>query len=222
MTRFRRRDATQPFPDSLLEELDDEDEISKSTSATSSASNPFEMRRRRRLKKQKEAVQKEKKKQLVEEDADPYDSDPGESYRAHCMRIQGLNTKTCLAVPTFFRNKDLEGDTVMTEPPSPFSSELEDVLNQTPRSLPSNHVVRYSLRTSIGDGSAKQPTGASLMDRRELRPNNVQINVSHWSATGARPYMEDRYVLPAILCSCLFFWTGNSLLQCRSYFVVGM
>ena len=227
MTRFRRRDATQPFPDPLLEEPDDEDdEISKSTSATSSQSNPFEMRRRRRLKKQKDAVQKDKKKerkkQLVEEDVDPYDSDPGESYREHCMRIKGLNTKTCLAVPSFFRNKDLEGDTVMTEPPSPFSSELEDVLNQTPRSLPSNHVVRYSLRTSVGDGSAKQPEGASVMDRRELRPNNVQVNVSHWSATGARPYMEDRYVPPAILCIILLFLAGNSRLQFLPCFVVGM
>ncbi len=138
---------------------------------------------------------KEKKKKLVDEDVDPYDSDPGESYRDHCLRIKGLNTKTCLAVPSFLKNSDLEGDTVMTEPPSPLSSELDDVLNQTPRSLPSTHVVRYSLRTSIGDGSAKQPTGPSVFERRELRPNNVQVNVSHWSDTGARPYMEDRYVL---------------------------
>jgi hypothetical protein len=203
MTRYRR--ATQPFPDSVnassiyLDDIEEEDENSNSTSVTSSLSTPFE-RRRRRLTKQKDVVQKDKKKekkkkQLVEEDADPYDSDPGESYREHCLRIKGLNTKTCLAVPTFFKSRDFEADTVMTEPPSPFSSELEDVLNQTPRSLPSHHVVRYSLRTSIGDGSAKQPTGASVMERRELRPNNVQVNVSHWSATGARPYMEDRYVL---------------------------
>ena len=220
MTRFRRRDATQPFPDPYLQEPDDEDdEISKTTSNTTAStySNPFEMRRRRRLKKQKDAVQKDKnkerKKQLVEEDVDPYDSDPGESYRDHCMRIKGLNTKTCLPVPSFFRNKDLEGDTVMTEPPSPFPSELEDVLNQTPRSLPSNHVVRYSLRTSIGDGSAKQPEGASVMDRRELRPNNVQLNVSHWSATGARPYMEDRYVYVRLLLLPL----GRELCLCRVF-----
>jgi serine/threonine protein phosphatase PrpC len=199
-----------------LNDIDEEDVHSKSTSAMTSASTPFETRRRRRLTKQKEAVQKEKKekkkKKLVEEDADPYDSDPGESYRQHCLRINGLNTKTCLAVPAFFKNKDIEGDTVMTEPPSPFSSELEDVLNQTPRSLPSSHVVRYSLRTSIGDGSAKQPTGASVMERRELRPNNVEVNVSHWSATGARPYMEDRYVLPAVLfCTFSFLFLDKEL-----------
>jgi serine/threonine protein phosphatase PrpC len=181
---------------SLSDEPDDDLEQAKTKSNTS---NPFEMRRRRRLKKQKDAVQKdgskkkEKKKKLVDEDVDPYDSDPGESYRDHCLRIKGLNTKTCLAVPSFLKNSDLEGDTVMTEPPSPLSSELDDVLNQTPRSLPSTHVVRYSLRTSIGDGSAKQPTGPSVFERRELRPNNVQVNVSHWSDTGARPYMEDRY-----------------------------
>jgi hypothetical protein len=32
------------------------------------------------------------------------------------------------------------------------------------------------------------------MERRELRPNNVRMNVSHWSDEGGRPYMEDRYV----------------------------
>lgn len=202
MTRFRKREATQPYPDSfgtmnLSDEPDDDMEhaVSKNSSTTS---NPFEMRRRRRLRKTKDAVlkdgKKEKKKKLVDEDVDPYESDPGESYREHCLRIKGLNTKTCLSVPSFLRNSDLEGDTVMTEPPSPHSSELEDVLNQTPRSLPSKNAVRYSLRTSIGDGSAKQPTGPSVFERRELRPNNVQVNVSHWSDTGARPYMEDRCV----------------------------
>lgn len=205
MTRFRSKRETQPYPDSfntmsLSDEPEDDMEQAKSKNS-SSASNPFEMRRRRRLRKTKDAVKndgkkKEKRKsKLVDEDVDPYDSDPGESYRDHCLRIKGLNTKTCLAVPSFLKNSDLEGDTVMTEPPSPLSSEMEDVLNQVPRSLPTtNHVVRYSLRTSIGDGSAKQPTGPSVFERRELRPNNVQVNVSHWSDTGARPYMEDRYV----------------------------
>jgi serine/threonine protein phosphatase PrpC len=179
--------------------LSDEPEDDMEQAKTKDTSNPFEMRRRRRLRKTKDAVQKagkkkeKKKTKLVDEDVDPYDSDPGESYRDHCLRIKGLNTKTCLPVPSFLKNSDLEGDTVMTEPPSPLSSELEDVLNQTPRSLPSTHVVRYSLRTSIGDGSAKQPTGPSVFERRELRPNNVQVNVSHWSDMGARPYMEDRY-----------------------------
>jgi hypothetical protein len=54
--------------------------------------------------------------------------------------------------------------------------------------------VRYSLRSSITDGSEKQPMGPTVMERRELRPNNVQMNVSHWSDTGGRPYMEDRCV----------------------------
>ena len=203
MTRFRKREATQPYPDSfgptnLSDEPEDEMEQAKNKNSSTPA-NPFELRRRRRLRKTKDAVVKDGKKEkrktkLVDEDVDPYDSDPGESYRDHCLRIKGLNTKTCLSVPSFLRNSDLEGDTVMTEPPSPLSSELEDVLNQTPRSLPSNHVVRYSLRTSIGDGSQKQPSGPSVFERRELRPNNVQVNVSHWSDTGARPYMEDRYV----------------------------
>lgn len=205
MTRaFRRQQATQPYPDSfgamsLSDDLEEDLEQAKS-GATRSNSAVWE-RRKRRLTKQKDAVmgdskkKKEKKKEtrkLPEEDDDPYDSDPGESYRQHCLRIKGLNTKTCLAVPSFFKTSDLEGNTIMTEPPSPLSSELEDVLNQAPRSLPSNHVVRYSLRTSIGDGSAKQPTGPSVMERRELRPNGVQVNVSHWSDMGARPYMEDR------------------------------
>ena len=33
-----------------------------------------------------------------------------------------------------------------------------------------------------------------MMERRELRPNNIHINVSHWSDFGGRNYMEDRYV----------------------------
>lgn len=217
MTRFRSsKRETTPFPDSFnTMSLSDEPEDDMEQAKTKNSSNPFEMRRRRRLRKTKDAVAKDGKKKekrkskLVDEDVDPYDSDPGESYRDHCLRIKGLNTKTCLAVPSFLKNADLEEDTVMTEPPSPLSSELEDVLNQTPRSLPSNHaVVRYSLRTSIGDGSAKQPTGPSVFERRELRPNNVQVNVSHWSDTGARPYMEDRYVIFCrVALLLLLLWT---------------
>lgn len=214
MTRFRSKRETQPYPDSfntmsLSDEPDDAElEQAKHGRNSSNTTNPFEARRRRRLRKTKDAVAKDNhskssssrksKKALPEEDVDPYDSDPGESYRDHCLRIKGLNTKTCLAVPSFLKNSDLEGDTVMTEPPSPLSSELEDTLNQAPRSL-SHHVVRYSLRTSIGDGSAKQPTGPTVFERRELRPNNVQVNVSHWSDTGARPYMEDRCVCNNVL-----------------------
>jgi hypothetical protein len=77
------------------------------------------------------------------------------------------------------------------------TSEMGDaptgVAGQTPSSLPNNlKRVRYSLRSSITDGSEKQPTGPSVMERRELRPNNVHLNVSHWSDEGGRPYMEDR------------------------------
>merc|ERR1712032_1709058 len=76
------------------------------------------------------------------------------------------------------------------------STEPEDPLSQTPDSLQSEFdLVPYSFRTSIGDGSESQPSGPNVMDRRELRPNGVHINVSHWSATGCRPYMEDRYAV---------------------------
>mmetsp|Transcript_1335 Transcript_1335/g.1452 ORF Transcript_1335/g.1452 Transcript_1335/m.1452 type:complete len:336 (+) Transcript_1335:1-1008(+) len=34
-----------------------------------------------------------------------------------------------------------------------------------------------------------------MMERRELRPNNIHINVSHWSDFGGRNYMEDRYAI---------------------------
>jgi len=220
MTRFRSKRETQPYPDSSnTMSLSDEPEDDMEQAKTKTTSNPFEARRRRRLRNTKDAVQKDGKKKekrkgkLVDEDVDPYDSDPGESYRDHCLRIKGLSTKTCLAVPGFLKKSDLEGDTVMTEPPSPLSSELEDVLNQTPRSLPSDHVARYSLRTSIGDGSAKQPTGPSVFERRELRPNNVQVNVSHWSDTGARPYMEDRYV------ACMTDWLETLCQHCFSHCV---
>jgi hypothetical protein len=97
----------------------------------------------------------------MDEDMDPYDSDPGESYRQHCIRVNGVGTRTCLAVPGFMKSKRIaeSGETVLTAPPSPMASELGDMFGQTPASL---------------------------------RPNNVQMNVSHWSDTGGRPYMEDR------------------------------
>ena len=78
-----------------------------------------------------------------------------------------------------------------TAPPSPTPSMLDNV---TPASIPSNAVgVRYSLRSMIGDGT-QQPDGPTVMERRHLRPNGSHLNVSHWSADGLRPYMEDRYV----------------------------
>lgn len=176
------------------------------------------------------------KEALPDDEYDPYDSDPGESYREHCERIKGESTRSCLAMPRFLKqlnhsvanNMLLENGgqhhyhhggsggrappTVATSPPSPLLSELDDGsplhgstptslfggvdAGSLPASLPRDLArVRYSLRTSIGDGSQPQPsTSATLMERRELRPNNVHINVSHWSDFGGRNYMEDRCV----------------------------
>jgi hypothetical protein len=132
---------------------------------------------------------------LPEDDYDPYDSDPGESYRDHCMRLKGVNSKSCLAIPQFLKiNRVImpEQSSEATSPPSPMASEADE-FGHAPPSLPRDlSRVRYSLRTSIGDGSEKQPTGPSVMERRPLRPNNIHINVSYWSDTGARNYMEDR------------------------------
>jgi hypothetical protein len=139
-----------------------------------------------------------KPKEQIEEDLDPYDSDPGESYRDHCMKMKGFSTKSCLPIPGFIQKRIARGEeetTVMTAPPSPMQSEMGDLFGPVPASLPPSMLqVRYSLRSSITDGSEKQPVGPSVMERRELRPNNVNLNVSHWSDTGGRPYMEDRYV----------------------------
>jgi hypothetical protein len=153
--------------------------------------NSEELRQQRRLLRKQ---QKEAKKAADLEELDPYDSDPGESYREHCAKQSGFASKTCLAVPKFLRHPQREVDSVLTAPPSPLASEMGEFA-QIPSSLPNNLTrVRYSLRSSITDGSEKQPTGPTVMERRELRPNNVRLNVSHWSDAGGRPYMEDRYV----------------------------
>ena len=146
-----------------------------------------------------------KKEQDLEEELDPYDSDPGESYRDHCMKMNGFGTKSCLTMPGFIQKRIGRGEeetTAMTEPPSPMQSDMGDLFGPMPSSLPPSMMqVRYSLRSSITDGSEKQPSGPSVMERRELRPNNVNLNVSHWSETGGRPYMEDRYVIARLsLC----------------------
>ena len=177
-------------------------------------------------------------KVLPNKEADPYDSDPGESYRDHCDRIQDDRSRSCLAIPRFLKdgkfnlskqsssNNNGLGVKVLhnggkvgngnnpddksgaTSPPSPLISEPDSssLLNPldpkrqqggntyTPASLPHDLArVRYSLRTSVGDGTDVQPGGsASMMERRDLRPNNIHINVSHWSDFGGRNYMEDR------------------------------
>lgn len=139
--------------------------------------------KRREMQKQRQA----------EDDVDPYDSDPGESYREHCQKAQGFSTKSCLAMPKFLNKSAVrEEQSVLTAPPSPLQSEMGD-LSQMPASLPANLTrVRYSLRSSITDGAEPQPLGPTVMERRDLRPNNVKMNVSHWSDEGGRPYMEDR------------------------------
>lgn len=181
--------------------------------------------RRRRSSSKKDTKKKNKSKKgtdLPDEEYDPYDSDPGESYRDHCERLQSNRSKSCLTMPRFLTNhrnnssnnnnnnkkdrNNISGetdDTEATSPPSPLASEnLDDPLyggtggvhGGTPASLPRDLArVRYSLRTSIGDGTERQLTGPSMMERRELRPNNIHINVSHWSDFGGRNYMEDRY-----------------------------
>lgn len=191
-----------------------------------------------------------RKEPLPDDEYDPYDSDPGESYREHCERIKGEGTKSCLAMPRFLKDLNrldrsggrvgnahrsasassalmLDPSVSSTSPPSPFQSDLGDVNNGNgsplfnghhhgldlhpgsgglPASLPRDLArVRYSLRTSIGDGSEVQPSlggsSSAMMERRELRPNNIHINVSHWSDFGGRGYMEDRYV-PVLLRRC--------------------
>jgi hypothetical protein len=209
----RRRAPTQPIPGnssltgmktiSLSDELSDSEDIgdrqlrSKRRMASKTGVSKSSLKQVDGIVKEEKKKKKEKPK--YEDEMDPYDSDPGESYRDHCMKINGLSS-SCLRMPRRIKNipdkkKELDGTTSeATTPPSPASSEIDDILLNTPETLPANTTrVRYSLRTSIGDGSQNQPAGPSLMARRELRPNNVHVNVSHWSECGARPYMEDRY-----------------------------
>jgi hypothetical protein len=66
----------------------------------------------------------------------------------------------------------------------------------TPLSIPLT--ICYSLRSAIGDGSARQRNSHNLMERRSLRPNGAHLDVSHWSHRGKRSYMEDRFVIEHI------------------------
>lgn len=185
------------------------------TSTPKSKSSMWELRRRRIQKKvdddsnaspsdkeygEAKKANRRRSPKGDDDDIDPYESDPGESYRDHCMSLRGIGGKSCLPMPSFLKSSrsvsSKEPESVATAPPSPMASEMGDLYGQIPASLPSNMTrVRYSLRSSITDGSEKQPQGPSVMDRRELRPNNVHVNVSHWSDTGGRPYMEDRYAI---------------------------
>jgi hypothetical protein len=186
---FRRGRSANP-------EVANDREVSKSKEADADLSARNQSaRERRKNPTSSEPRSSRKKKVLPEDEHDPYDSDPGESYRDHCMRMKGVNTRSCLAMPKFLKApKELEEhDTIATAPASPLASEIDDFIGNTPASLPRElSRVKYSLRTSIGDGSQKQPAGPSVMERRQLRPNNVHLNVSHWSNMGGRNYMEDR------------------------------
>mmetsp|Transcript_13600 Transcript_13600/g.29449 ORF Transcript_13600/g.29449 Transcript_13600/m.29449 type:complete len:778 (-) Transcript_13600:128-2461(-) len=71
-----------------------------------------------------------------------------------------------------------------------FDEDYEDVI---PRSIPKT--ICYSLRSAIGDGSARQRNSHSLMERRPLRPNGSHLDTSYWSHRGKRNYMEDRFVI---------------------------
>ena len=208
MVRFRKQASTRPIVEdplmitgmngvSLSDDLSDEE---------NQDGKERQRQKRRSTKKKGKAInadgivkeEKKKEKPKYDDELDPYDSDPGESYRSHCMKINGVNA-SCLRMPRLLKQNKMEKDehtTTSSTPPSPLSSETDETLLNTPETLPSNTTrVRYSLRSSIGDGSQLQPTGPSLMSRRELRPNNVHVNVSHWSDCGQRPYMEDRYEL---------------------------
>lgn len=150
----------------------------------------WEARRRRKQKQGQSSSNgnNRRNQDLPAEDYDPYDSDPGESYREHCERLKGDRTRSCITMPRFLQNNKV--DSVSESPTAPPSPMHDSESPRTPASLPKDLArVRYSLRTVIGDGSLAQPTA---MERRELRPNNVHINVSHWSAFGGRDYMEDR------------------------------
>mmetsp|Transcript_3676 Transcript_3676/g.5691 ORF Transcript_3676/g.5691 Transcript_3676/m.5691 type:complete len:660 (-) Transcript_3676:370-2349(-) len=92
------------------------------------------------------------------------------------------------------------GTTETTAPPSPQTGfdDMEYDLDSrlVPSSLSPDSVgLRYSLRSAVGDGGARQPHTASVMQRRDLTPNGSHLNTSHWSHRGKRSYMEDRYAI---------------------------
>lgn len=70
--------------------------------------------------------------------------------------------------------------------PKPTTKQTNDIL--TPLSIPLT--ICYSLRSAIGDGSARQRNSHALMERRTMRPNGSHIDCSHWSHRGKRSYME--------------------------------
>jgi hypothetical protein len=230
MAPFRRGRSSQPAPTGgpVPRYEEGEDDHNDAAAADDGRMSAWEARRRRKAAAAKGGIASASpaptrstssrrrpggKESLPDDEYDPYDSDPGESYREHCDRLKGERSRSCLAMPRFLKDKNLllkldrkvvPDPSVATSPPSPLQSELGDggsplshlhPAGGLPASLPRDLArVRYSLRTSIGDGTDVQPHSGSpsMMDRRELRPNNVHINVSHWSDFGGRNYMEDR------------------------------
>ena len=215
-TNFGRTPLSQD--DELLTNLNDSmikadlnNDGPSSISSAAQNNDPSNIRSMLIRKKSTKKGSKKNKKQLFDDEMDPYDSDPGGSYRSHCLQIRGTSDKSCLQILPFRKKPSLKvsssssssntkstsgpeqqsaEDSESTAAPSPLNSELgDDVLIQTPASIPSDK-VRYSLRTTIGDGSEEQPS--MDMEQRELRPNNIKLNVSHWSDQGGRNYMEDR------------------------------
>jgi hypothetical protein len=141
----------------------------------------------------KSAKKKNTSKRSPEEEAeDGNESDTGISYRQHCMSTKSLGTKSCMRKPSFMlKNAAEKGGVQITPSPSSTESEFDEPIGEHPPELPGD-VMRYSFRTAIGDGSEKQVASASVMERRDLRPNNCHLDVGHWSDKGGRGYMEDR------------------------------
>lgn len=119
---------------------------------------------------------------------DPYESDPGESYRDHCERMEAdafPKSKSCLPIPKFLTNPKYK----RKSKPEPIIEQEQDTALH-PQSLPLElQQLKYSEQSEIGDGSQAQDWEARS---RSLRPNKTHINISHWSDFGKRDYMEDR------------------------------
>lgn len=129
-----------------------------------------------------------------DEAGDPYESDPGESYREHCERMEAESfpqSRSCLTVPKFLRKS--KSEPVRTRAATLLDEDvqrMDHADNLNPQSLPKDsQQLKYSKQSEIGDGS--QPQDWSDISR-PLRPNRTHLNISHWSDFGKRGYMEDR------------------------------
>jgi hypothetical protein len=125
---------------------------------------------------------------------DPYESDPGESYREHCERTEADSfpqSRSCLTIPKFLTNPKRRSRSEPRKSPPLFEDLAEDHQdNLNPHSLPKDlQQLKYSEQSEIGDGS--EPHDWSQTSQ-PLRPNRTHMNISHWSDFGKRDYMEDR------------------------------